>query len=67
MELDHIVPMSRGGSWHVRNLQLLHTHCHDTKTALDSADGINVNDRIIEEPDEGKLSRPVLKTNAPGD
>jgi RNA-directed DNA polymerase len=67
MELDHIIPTSHGGKTAYRNIQLLHAHCHDAKTARDRADGINVSNRIIEEPDEGKLSRPVLKTSTPGD
>ncbi len=36
MEMDHIIPLSRGGKDEYKNLQLLHRHCHDTKTALDS-------------------------------
>jgi len=39
MEVDHITPRSRGGKDEYKNLQLLHRHCHDTKTALDSKAG----------------------------
>lgn len=36
MEIDHIRPLSRGGKDTYTNLQLLHRHCHDVKTAQDS-------------------------------
>jgi hypothetical protein len=35
MEVDHIQPLSMGGQDEYRNLQLLHRHCHDKKTAED--------------------------------
>ncbi|MGK7921302.1 MAG: group II intron reverse transcriptase/maturase [Trichodesmium sp.] len=35
MEVDHIKPRSKGGDNTYKNKQLLHRHCHDTKTALD--------------------------------
>ncbi|AMW30221.1 group II intron reverse transcriptase [Limnospira platensis] len=35
IEIDHIVPRSQGGKDEYKNLQLLHRHCHDDKTALD--------------------------------
>lgn len=35
MELDHIIPKSNGGKDEYKNWQLLHRHCHDTKTASD--------------------------------
>ncbi|WP_363269555.1 group II intron reverse transcriptase/maturase [Okeania sp. SIO2B3] len=35
MEVDHIKPRSVGGDNTLKNKQLLHRHCHDTKTALD--------------------------------
>ncbi len=35
MEVDHITPKSKGGKTEYKNLQLLHRHCHDTKTAND--------------------------------
>ncbi|MEB3886124.1 group II intron reverse transcriptase/maturase [Lyngbya sp. CCY1209] len=34
-EIDHIQPRSQGGKDEYKNLQLLHRHCHDNKTALD--------------------------------
>nr|WP_235018638.1 group II intron maturase-specific domain-containing protein [Tolypothrix sp. NIES-4075] len=35
LEIDHIIPRSQGGKEEYKNLQLLHRHCHDVKTALD--------------------------------
>ncbi len=35
MEIDHKVPRSKGGKDSYSNLQLLHGHCHDAKTAAD--------------------------------
>lgn len=40
MEIDHIIPKSQGGKDEYKNWQLLHRHCHDTKTANDSSPGI---------------------------
>ena len=60
MEVDHIIPRSKGGVDKYNNLQLLHRQCHVKKTAKDlSKDPAQ---KILQEPDEGKLSRPVLKT-----
>jgi RNA-directed DNA polymerase len=35
LEVDHIIPSSLRGKDEYKNLQLLHRHCHDEKTALD--------------------------------
>ncbi len=40
MEIDHIIPKSQGGKDEYKNWQLLHRHCHDTKTAKDGSSGI---------------------------
>lgn len=37
MEVDHIIPRSKGGRNTYENLQLLHVHCHDEKTRIDDA------------------------------
>ncbi|CAD5921034.1 putative reverse transcriptase [Planktothrix tepida] len=37
VEVDHIQPISLGGKDTYDNLQLLHKHCHDTKTASDGS------------------------------
>jgi RNA-directed DNA polymerase len=39
LEVDHIVPKSKGGKDEYKNLQLLHRHCHDTKTVSDGSFG----------------------------
>ncbi|HEY9691705.1 MAG TPA: group II intron reverse transcriptase/maturase [Oculatellaceae cyanobacterium] len=39
MEVDHIIPRSKGGKNEYKNLQLLHRHCHDKKTASDGSLG----------------------------
>ena len=39
MEVDHRIPKSQGGKDSHDNLDLLHRHCHDTKTALDGSLG----------------------------
>jgi len=82
LEVDHIIPKSRGGKDEYKNLQLLHRHCHDEKTANDGSlgnksgcnsakpkpvksgnRGTHGKSLITEEPDEAKVSRPVLKTS----
>ncbi|MHC5673511.1 group II intron reverse transcriptase [Nostoc sp.] len=35
LEVDHIIPRALSGKDEYKNLQLLHRHCHDEKTALD--------------------------------
>ncbi len=42
LEIDHITPRSKGGKDDYQNLQLLHRHCHDTKTASDKESGRSV-------------------------
>ena len=37
LEVDHIIPKSIGGTDYYQNLQLLHRHCHDQKTATDGS------------------------------
>jgi RNA-directed DNA polymerase len=37
MEVDHKIPESKGGRDTYKNWQLLHRHCHDTKTASDGS------------------------------
>ena len=39
IEIDHIIPKSLGGKDEYENWQLLHKHCHDTKTASDGSSG----------------------------
>jgi RNA-directed DNA polymerase len=61
LNIDHIIPLSMGGKDTYDNLQLLHKHCHDIKSARDR--GMYDKHRFIEEPYEVKVSRTVLKTS----
>jgi Restriction endonuclease len=36
-EIDHIIPTTLDGKDEYKNLQLLHRHCHDTKTSTDGS------------------------------
>jgi RNA-directed DNA polymerase len=49
MEVDHISPKSKGGKDAYANMQLLHRHCHDIKSTLDST---HDKSQYVEEPDE---------------
>jgi RNA-directed DNA polymerase len=64
MEVDHIIPRVLGGDDTMKNLQLMHRHCHDQKTARDGSLrlgwGTNDKDSLIEEPDAMKVACPVL-------
>jgi RNA-directed DNA polymerase len=70
LEIDHWTPTALGGLDLPSNRQLLHGHCHDEKTASDSTAaataGTRDKGRAIEEPDDGKPSRPVLETSRRG-
>jgi len=48
MEVDHKTPKSKGGRDSYDNWQLLHRHCHDTKTATDLAKAKAKEREIIE-------------------
>jgi RNA-directed DNA polymerase len=37
LEVDHIIPRSKGGKDDYKNLQLLHAHCHDIKSRYDGS------------------------------
>ena len=67
-EIDHIIPTSLGGLDRYENLQLLHAHCHDQKTASDGslAHASLTTDQTIEEPCEAKVSCTVLQTGGAG-
>ncbi len=39
LEIDHRIPRSLGGEDAFQNLQLLHRHCHDVKSATDGFSG----------------------------
>jgi CRISPR/Cas system Type II protein with McrA/HNH and RuvC-like nuclease domain len=61
LEIDHITPKSQGGRDEYKNMQLLHRHCHDKKTAADNSTARDTHDKgqIIEEPCEMKVSSTV--------
>lgn len=42
IEIDHIIPKTKGGKQTWDNLQALHRHCHDEKTAIDLHSGTNM-------------------------
>lgn len=65
LEVDHIKPRTQRGNDARANLQLLHRHCHDRKTAQDR--GAHERRHVREEPYDGKLSRTVLKPSRGGD
>jgi RNA-directed DNA polymerase len=70
LELDHIIPKIKGGKDEYENWQLLHRHCHDTKTAIDGSTagrGTHKKSQTVEEPCEVKVSRTVLKPSEEGD
>jgi RNA-directed DNA polymerase len=51
IEVDHQIATSKGGTGKFDNLQPLHRHCHDVKTARDLTDttfGADDNSRIVE-------------------
>ena len=66
-EVDHVKPLSLGGKDRWDNIQLLHKHCHDVKTTRDGSCRTHDKGGSIEEPDEVKVSCPVLKTSRKGD
>jgi RNA-directed DNA polymerase len=69
MEIDHITPKSSGGQNTLDNLQILHKHCHDSKTAEDGSYERCTDDNSysVEERCEVKVSCTVLKTSRSGD
>ncbi len=46
VEVDHIIPKSKGGKDEWKNLQLLHRHCHDVKTRHDGSNEKSVDDNM---------------------
>ncbi len=64
-EVDHRIPTTLGGKDVYSNLQLLHRHCHHAKTSLDGS-GTHIKRQGIEEPDDVKVSSPVLNERREG-
>lgn len=47
VEVDHILPKTLGGRDTYANLQLLHAHCHDSKTATDGSASASIAKRLV--------------------
>lgn len=63
LDIDHIVPKIDGGKNEIKNLQLLHRHCHHKKTGLENQKRYAKTpqcSQVIEEPYEVKISSTVL-------
>ncbi|HAX78770.1 MAG TPA: group II intron reverse transcriptase/maturase [Cyanobacteria bacterium UBA11372] len=61
IELDHIIPKSQGGKDEYKNWQLLHRHCHDTKTTNDSSYGTKSGCNSTKPKSASKQSKPLSK------
>lgn len=46
LEIDHKIPKEKGGKNSYDNFQLLHRHCHDTKTAADLVQAKEEEERV---------------------
>ena len=57
MEVDHRIPKSQGGKDSYDNWQLLHRHCHDTKTTRDGNSGTQSGCNSTEPKPARKLER----------
>ncbi len=69
IEVDHRISKQDGGADKFDNLQPLHRHCHDVKTARDIDSlvvGADDNSRIVEEPCAVKVASTVLKGRVVG-
>jgi len=72
IQVIHIAPKQPDGTNVRSNQQLLHRHCDNAiaassrKIAAGSIGTID-KDQVVEEPDEPKGSRPVLKPSGGGD
>jgi RNA-directed DNA polymerase len=66
IEGDDSIPQSQGGGEELRNTFALHRDCHDKRHARRVV-GTCDKGQIVEEPDAGKLARPVLQTSRRGD
>lgn len=59
VEIDHIIPKSKGGKDEWKNLQLLHRHCHDVKTRQDGSNDKPI-DKYLVIPDNYRWIDDVL-------
>jgi len=57
LEVYHIIPKSKGGKDEYKNYQLLHRHCHDTKTANDGSPGDKSDCKSVEPKPAKRLEK----------
>jgi RNA-directed DNA polymerase len=57
IEVDHIIPKSKDGKNEYNNWQLLHRHCHDTKTVSDDSFGNKSNCNSVKPKPPVELER----------
>ncbi|MGK7956162.1 MAG: group II intron reverse transcriptase/maturase [Crocosphaera sp.] len=50
IEIDHIIPKSKGGKDTYKNYQALHRHCHDTKSRYDGSYDYEWKDDVLTVP-----------------
>ena len=67
IETHHIVPVAEGGSDDKSNLRHLHKACHKQVHSKKSKKSKRVRLEVRLEPDDGRLSRPVLRGGERGD
>jgi RNA-directed DNA polymerase len=65
LEVDHLTPKSQRGGNEISNRVVLHRHCHDQRHARNAL-GASDKGHIVEELDDAKGSRPVLKPSKGG-
>jgi HNH endonuclease len=65
IEIDHVIPKSRGGGEEHSNKCALHRHCHDQRHTQ-RVQGTHDKGFITEEPDDANVSRSVLKPSGGG-
>ena len=54
LQIDHIIPRSKGGGSNLLNLQLLYQECHEKKTAKKRIKEIDSQAELAEQPCKGK-------------
>ena len=62
IELDHIIPKSKGGRDEYKNWQLLHRHCHDEKTRSDRISKKTSSVKLVKIPDNYRWEQDMLVT-----
>ncbi|ACK65460.1 RNA-directed DNA polymerase (Reverse transcriptase) [Rippkaea orientalis PCC 8801] len=62
IELDHIIPKSKGGKNEYKNWQLLHRHCHDEKTRNDGSLDRKLSHKSIKFPKNYRWENDILVT-----